>query len=105
MIFFPGSGGKPTRAKEFCNGCPMAAHCLRKACEEGLQGFIAGTTESERKLMSNMFPQFKQKTTIAVAVEEVLPKTLGKRRVYRKIIPGAPDTLDYLDELSGPSLV
>lgn len=50
-LFFPGSGGKPHKAEAYCGDCPMKSFCLAEALQDQLQGFQAGTTESERRVM------------------------------------------------------
>lgn len=49
-MFFPGSGGRPTKAKEFCTDCPFKAECLEEAALNGLLGFWAGYTDAERSI-------------------------------------------------------
>jgi hypothetical protein len=50
-MFFPGRGGKPFKAQAFCNDCTFVRQCLTEAIELRLEGFFAGTTETERKAM------------------------------------------------------
>lgn len=50
-MFFPGRGGKPFQARNFCTDCPFIAKCLTEAIELKLIGFFAGTTEDERTAM------------------------------------------------------
>ena len=50
-LFFPGSGGKPHKADNYCNTCPVLRICLSEALQSGLPGFLAGTTEQARKHM------------------------------------------------------
>lgn len=102
-IFFPGSGGKPTKAKELCATCPFIKACLTEAIELQLDGFFAGTTLDERRMMLHHF--HRKVTPITEVVIMNLPKSaVVARRVYRKIQPPALDTLGYLDTLVGPVL-
>ena len=103
VVFFPGSGGKPTKANAWCSQCPLLRACLFEAIELKLDGFFAGTTPDERKIMAEKF--HTPVKSINEIVESNLPKSLGKRRVYRKIQPSNPDTLDFLNTLAGPVLV
>lgn len=96
-VFFPSSGGKPTKAKQICEECPVVSMCLKRAIESNLSGFLAGTTESERKVMSAYFCVKPVQAEIA----ELLPE-VGKRKVYRKILPHHKDTVEYLNELQEP---
>lgn len=49
-MFFPGSGGKPSKARAYCVDCPFYQGCLEEAALNSLQGFWAGLTDSERRL-------------------------------------------------------
>lgn len=100
QVFFPSSGGKPTKAKQICEQCPVVGMCLKRAIESNLSGFLAGTTESERKVMSAYFCV----KPVQAEIQELLPE-VGKRRVYRKIIKNDEDTLSYLDGLSEPTFL
>lgn len=102
-IFFPGSGGKPTKAKALCDTCPIMGACLKKACQENLQGFIAGTTEAERRVISNNWLDMKVTKPVSAFVADLMPKSLGKRRVFLKVMHAEIDTLAYLDTLE-PSM-
>lgn len=102
-IFFPGSGGKATKADLFCYGCPVRSQCLIEATELRLEGFIAGTTVSERDSMR----QLRKITvkTLREQYEEALPIEAKQkvRPVYRKypndFKDDGVDTLAYLDKL------
>lgn len=96
-IFFPGSGGKPTKAKKICGQCPLEAMCLAKAIEEGLSGFWAGTTDKERAVMAARFHIPVKPIGLETIVEEIRPK-----RVLRRVGSAITDTLSYLDTLKGP---
>lgn len=98
-IFFPGSGGKPTKAKLFCEGCPTKGDCLKDAITNKLSGFFAGTTESERSIMAEQFGLDQR--PIGELVKKLTP-TAGKRRRYRHVIKSEGYTLEYLDELPDP---
>lgn len=64
-MFFPGTGGKVNKARDFCNGCPIGRACLIEAIEYGLAGFISGTTEKERKVMAkNYHVTYASKTLV-----------------------------------------
>ena len=51
-LFFPGTGGKVKKARDYCNRCSLKRQCLIEAIEYGYAGFISGTTEDERKEMA-----------------------------------------------------
>lgn len=73
------------------------AECLRAAIEEDLDGFYAGTTKADRRVMANRF-HIKPKP-----LAEVMPEEPKKRRVFRKIVTEVQDTLTYLDGLEPPT--
>jgi hypothetical protein len=104
-LFFPGSGGKPTKAESFCSGCPVLADCLNDAIKYRLEGFIAGTTLEDRCRMAMHY-----RTIVVTPLTELMERHLPERAkrkvrtVYRKFGPPIPDTLDYLDSLDGPYL-
>ena len=106
-IYFPESGGKPTKAKQACWGCPVTASCLKAAIEGNLQGFWAGTTEDERRMMRNRFHNLNVKPIGDIVRELIEPELakLEKRPVYRKLALPPPDTIDYLDSLQGPDVI
>lgn len=93
-LFFPPAGGKPHKAKVFCDGCPFKSRCLVDAIEKKLVGYFAGTTDDERRQM--------------VFVHNMKPKVTGldmppepdrnKRTIYRKVFT-APDPREWLDNL------
>lgn len=101
-IFFPNSGGKPTKAKALCDTCPIMGMCLKKACEEGLEGFYAGTTQSDRLVISRNYLHYSNKSNPNQTVNNVLPKTVGRRVGYRKVNTEYEDTVDYLDKIESP---
>jgi len=53
-LFFPTSGGKPHKAKQFCNDCPFKRRCLIDAIEKSLVGYFAGTTDEDRRHMRKL---------------------------------------------------
>lgn len=95
-IFFPGSGGKPTKAKQLCDQCPFEKQCLINAIEKGLSGFWAGTTEKERSVMAQKWHVKVQPITDQI-------EALRPSRVIRRVSSAVSDTLAYLDSLTGPS--
>lgn len=97
QIFFPSSGGKPTQAREYCADCPVVAQCLQEAIELKLDGFIAGTTPKERKVMAE-----KWHIEVAPLVDSMPPEPI-KRRVYRKIQSPILDTVAFLDSILEPT--
>lgn len=99
-IFFPGSGGKPNKAKAFCSNCPVIATCLQEAIELKLQGFFAGTTEDERTVMAKSWHVPVKPLTAALPPE---PDN-KKRKVYLKVDWPVEDTVTHLDSLVGPAL-
>ena len=54
-LFFPGTGGKVKKARDYCNRCPLKRECLIEAIEYGYAGFISGTTEDERRVMAKRY--------------------------------------------------
>lgn len=98
-MFFPGSGGKPTKANEYCSGCSVQRDCLIEAIESGLSGFWAGTTDAARAVMARSFH------VKLGSIEDVMPPEPKARRIYRHvIITSVTTTVDYLDTLEGPTL-
>jgi len=53
-MFFPGSGGKPSKAQNFCSSCPVQGLCLSDAIVNRLVGFFSGTTDADRRTMKAM---------------------------------------------------
>ena len=98
-IFWPGSGGKPTKAKEYCNDCPVISLCLREAMEKGLTGFWAGTTDRERMLMAETFGITPQPINLNAYVFGNPTEGSQPKKVKPK--PSA-DTLTYLDSIDNP---
>lgn len=100
-VFFPGAGGKPTKAKVLCASCPNEQKCLEYAIRYKLDGFYAGTTRKERDIMAEQFgiPQMP----ISDMLSKLLPEA-GKRRRYRHVMPPPPDTIEQLEDLEGPEL-
>ncbi len=96
-IFFPGHGGKPGKAMKLCSGCPIKSECLIEAIELDLEGFFAGTTKNERRLIAK---HHRMKTTPLTL--QLPPEPQRKRRVYRKIIENNEDTVTYLESLESP---
>ena len=76
--------------------------CLKKACREGLSGFLAGTTEKDRREISSTYLIYQTTTPVTAFIAELMPRTLGKRKVYLKIIENEEDTVTYLDDINGP---
>ena len=104
-IFFPNSGGKPTKAKALCDTCPVLGMCLKKACEEGLEGFYAGTTQSDRRVISKNYLSYSNKSNPNLVISNVLgSKASGRRVGYRKVNTEYEDTLTYLDTIEGPPI-
>lgn len=105
-IFFPGSGGKPTRAQLYCSGCPVIAQCLKDAIENKLEGFMCGTTDGERTIMASIYHHTYTVEPLMKKVYENLPdeaKTNEKvRKVYRKYAPEEPYTFEYLESIEAP---
>ena len=96
-IFFPKQGGKVNKARKFCNeGCPVVKECLMGAIEGKLEGFFAGTTEKERKVMAADFAI--EVTPVSETIRKLLPQA-GKKRIFRKIVETPEDTLAYLDKI------
>lgn len=75
-LFFPGSGGKPHKAKAFCSDCPFRKECLQDAIDGGYAGFWSGTTDDERATMKKM--NFELQFQLASAMPEPKPKRLRK---------------------------
>lgn len=94
-LFFPGRGGSNKKAEAFCSGCPVVGICLEYAIENDLEGFYAGTTKSQRRIMATF-------RGIQVKVENLIPDPPKRRRVFRKIIK-TPDVHEWLDIVSGPA--
>jgi hypothetical protein len=96
-MFFPGSGGKPSKAKSFCAQCPVADLCLKEAIEENYDGFFAGTTREERVIMARYFH-----ITPKTVDEAMPPEPERKRKVYLKVASNFEDTLTYLNSIVSP---
>ena len=96
-IFFPGSGGKVNKSRQFCSDCPVKDLCLNEALDFGLEGFWAGTTDKEREGMRRFRTSVRN-----LGLELFLPPEIPKkRRVYRKVVRTAVVIhAAYLDELN-----
>lgn len=91
-LFFPSSGGKTKKAKQFCANCPVISQCLIFAIENNVKGFWAGTTDDERAVMGEL-------RGILMKDLGILPDPVKKRRVYRKVPKDEVVHASYLDEL------
>ena len=96
-IFFPGSGGKVNKARQFCNDCPVKALCLNEALDFKLVGFWAGTTDDERSGMM----RFRQGVSLGLEIF-MPPEPPRRRRVYRKVDKTPVLHAAYLDEIEPP---
>lgn len=105
-IFFPSSGGKATKANEFCRSCPVRQQCLMEAVELELEGFIAGYTVDERKSIRKMKASLANSKSLIQRMAQVLPAEAleKKRRIYRKHPKDFDtiDTLEFLNSIEGP---
>lgn len=95
-LFFPSTGGKPHKAKEYCKGCPFRRECLTDAIVNKLSGFFVGTTEDERRDMA--FVQHIKVTGLNMPPEP----DRDKRVIYLKVFT-PPDAHNWLDEDLEPS--
>lgn len=104
-LFFPSSGGKPTKAEIFCGRCPVRSICLREAIEKELEGFMCGTTENQRKVMAKEF--HIKVNPLMNQYHAALPQRAKEKvkPVYRKWSPPQPDTLEYLNSLNPPEVL
>lgn len=93
-LFFPSSGGKPQKAATFCSDCPIKALCLVKAIEQKLNGYFAGTTDDDRRVMSRL-----HNIQVVAPLEADMPPEpdRAKRRIYRKVF-SPDDPRNWLDE-------
>ncbi len=98
-LFFGGPGSKPTQAEKYCAGCPVLAQCLDEAIRLDLEGFVAGTTQKQRKLMAR-FKKIVQDQMLPVDPPEE-KKTLSGRRPPQKR-KTLVDTYDYLLTVEAP---
>lgn len=96
-MFFPGSGGKPTKANAFCKKCPVRELCLLEAIEYNYDGFFAGTTKDERTYAARNLGILVNKVD-----SELPPEPERRRRVFRKVVSDTTDTLKYLDSIVNP---
>lgn len=96
-LFFPPSGGKPQKADRFCSNCPVRGICLVDAIENKLTGFLAGTTEDDRRIMRNNW----HGEALKVTGLPMPPEPTG-RRILRKLVV-APDVHEWLDSDIEPS--
>lgn len=95
-LFFPGSGGKPHKAKAFCSGCPFKRKCLDDAIENNLSGFFCGTTDEQRSEMAWIHK-------IKVTGLDMPPEPdRDKRVVYLKVFT-PEDVHNWLEEDLEPS--
>jgi len=95
-LFFPGSGGKPHKAKKYCSNCPVQGLCLQNAIDAGMAGFHSGTTEEARAAMR------KNNFALQFLLASAMPKEPEhKRPVYRKLVVNE-DPHSWLG-LQGPS--
>lgn len=99
-LFFPGSGGKSTKAQTFCSQCPVKSLCLQQAIELRLEGFYAGTTFDERNNMAAMFG-ITQKPLVDI-VKSLLPVGPGIKIRKRTTTRYYSDTYSFLNDLIGP---
>lgn len=65
-LFFPGTGGRPTKAKYYCDTCPMLSVCLEDAIKNNAHGFIAGTTEKERRGMGRFLQAVEDRYSYSI---------------------------------------
>jgi len=96
-LFFPSSGGKPHKAKKFCDGgmpCPVRAICLQDAIDSGCQGFISGTTEEERKSMK------KNNKELQKSLDALMPPERKGQRLRQIVVTEDPHS--WL-QLNGPT--
>lgn len=103
-LFFPGPGGKINKAKTFCETCPVIKQCLQDALKFKLDGFWAGTTFDERRLMKDFIG------SLPVDVLDFLPRSVREREegklVGRRPVqptPKKPVTYRPLDDMEGPT--
>lgn len=95
-LFFPSTGGKPHKAKQFCKGCPFRRECLDDAIEKKLSGFFVGTTEEERRSMAFI-------KGIKVTGLDMPPEPdRDKRVIYLKVF-SPEDAHNWLEEDLEPS--
>jgi hypothetical protein len=105
-LFFPGRGGKSNRAKAFCSDCPFKSQCLKEAIRDGLQGFISGTTEDERKEMAKFLLGLD--SIEPITLDDYVPKVsppVGQHPTGRRIKKKPKfKPYDYLDEVREPTI-
>lgn len=101
-IFFPSSGGKPTKAKLLCESCPVKSNCLQQAIELRLEGFYAGTTLTERDTMAQLF-NIEQHPLVDL-IRDLFPSDKKPKTIRRRVVRNKKyeDTVQYLDDLDGP---
>lgn len=98
QIFFVGRGGKSSKAKSFCSGCPVQRQCLNYALFYNEDGIWGGLTEKERRLLSPMIGILTtvQMESIGVSTSETRDHTQWgmsesqiqqDRKKYRKQTP------------------
>lgn len=81
-IFFPGLGGKSTKAKDICRGCDVRLECLRYVlkAEEGQshrEGVYAGLSGLERKRLIKFMRENPSKT-LEEAYDAITSKNVKK---------------------------
>jgi len=57
-LFFYSTGGSPSKAKKFCNLCPVKGPCRDFAILYQEEGVWGGTTDDERQVFRTMMPDY-----------------------------------------------
>lgn len=95
-VFFPSTPGKkPTEANnKYCSSCPVMGLCLDSAILNNLNGFWAGTSDSQRSGMNSNLIEARR----MLSVDECLPISAGRRIGFRQIKPFTEDHA-WMDEV------
>ncbi len=96
-LFFPGSGGKPHKAQEFCvTKCPVRNLCIEEAIQGNYQGFFGGFTDSERRAIGRVNSTIKNEAALRGAI--VLPDDISSNTPL-KIIEAPERDRSWMDEV------
>lgn len=98
QMFFPGPGGKPHKANNFCvSQCPVRDMCVAEAITNHYSGFFGGLTDAERAAAGRINMSIKESALLRGAV--IVPDGEEAPNRPYKIIEAPSRDRSWMDEV------